>query len=188
MPAVTIIVEFETIEGKSAEFERIMLDHARRTLHEEPGCLRFEVIRPVNEAGTPRETALIVNELYADDAAVAAHRANPRMGPLGDDQAAPQVATPDPGSLGEGNIAAGRQAPGGPQRGQRRLNRSTVTFRSSLAAGSLESRSSHGNRIAGGKRVLQRPLFELFLFEILVVEAIMGTDPILGRLGLCHAL
>lgn len=84
MPAVTIIVEFETIEGKSAEFEHIMIDHARRTLNEEPGCLRFEVIRPLDDAGAPRETALIVNELYADDAAVAAHRANPRMGLLGD--------------------------------------------------------------------------------------------------------
>jgi quinol monooxygenase YgiN len=83
MTQVTIIVEFETVDGAEAEFTRIMLDHARRTLNEEPGCLRFEVIRPLDESGRPRRNALIVNELYADRAAVVAHRANPRMEPLG---------------------------------------------------------------------------------------------------------
>lgn len=83
MTQVTIIVEFETVNGAEAEFTRIMLDHARRTLNEEPGCLRFEVIRPLDENGQPKPDALIVNELYADETAVAAHRANPRMEPLG---------------------------------------------------------------------------------------------------------
>ncbi len=84
MPAVTIIMEFETVEGAAAEFERIILDHAQRTLIEEQGCLRFDVFRPFDEDGTPKPDWLAVNELYADDAAVAAHRANPRMAPLGD--------------------------------------------------------------------------------------------------------
>ena len=35
MTAVTIIVEFETLDGAEAELDRIMLDHARRTLQEE---------------------------------------------------------------------------------------------------------------------------------------------------------
>ena len=83
MTEVTIIVEFETVEGAEAEFTRVMLDHARRTVNEEPGCLRFEVIRPLDENGRPKPNALIVNELYADEAAVVAHRANPRMEPLG---------------------------------------------------------------------------------------------------------
>ena len=83
MTAVTIIVEFETVEGAAAEFERIVLDHAQRTLIEEPGCLRFEVFRPFDEDGRPKPDWLVVNELYADDAAVAAHRANPRMASLG---------------------------------------------------------------------------------------------------------
>ena len=82
MPAVTIIVEFETVEGAAAEFERIITDHARRTLHEERGCLRFEVVRPLDASGRPDPDRLVVDELYADEAAVAAHRANPRMAPL----------------------------------------------------------------------------------------------------------
>ncbi|WP_274627745.1 putative quinol monooxygenase [Arvimicrobium flavum] len=83
MPQVTIIVEFETVEGADADFTRIMLDHAQRTLNEESGCLRFEVARPVDSQGEPRANMLVVNELYADRAAVEAHRANPRMALLG---------------------------------------------------------------------------------------------------------
>ena len=84
MAAVTIIVEFEALDGKASEFERIMLDHARRTLNEEPGCERFDVIRPIDDAGLPKKNFLIVNELYSGPDAVIAHRANPRMAPLGE--------------------------------------------------------------------------------------------------------
>lgn len=83
MSAVTIIVEFETVAGAGTEFARIISEHARRTLHEEPGCLRFEVVRPVDEHGRPKADQIVVNELYADQAAVEAHRDNPRMATLG---------------------------------------------------------------------------------------------------------
>ncbi len=83
MAEVTIIVEFETLDGKEAEFTRIISDHARRTLQEEPGCKRFEVIKPVDDDFRPLPNVVVVNELYADQAAVIAHRANPRMKPLG---------------------------------------------------------------------------------------------------------
>lgn len=83
MTEMTIIVEFETLDGKEAEFTRIISDHARRTLQEEPGCKRFEVIKPLDDDFRPKPNLVIVNELYADQAAVLAHRANPRMGPLG---------------------------------------------------------------------------------------------------------
>lgn len=82
MPHVTIIVEFETTEGAEAEFTRIIVEHARRCLQEELGCLRFEVIRPVGDDGAERPGHLVVNELYADQAAVDAHRATPRMAAL----------------------------------------------------------------------------------------------------------
>ena len=78
----TIIVEFETVEGRFDEFAAIMRDHARRTRAEEPGCLRFEVIRPVERDGAPIPNRLIVNELYEDEKAVAAHEANPRLAAL----------------------------------------------------------------------------------------------------------
>lgn len=84
MPEITIIVEFETLDGKEEEFTRVISDHARRTLHEEPGCRRFEVIKPTDDNFAPKPNLVIVNELYADQAAVIAHRANPRMKPLGE--------------------------------------------------------------------------------------------------------
>jgi autoinducer 2-degrading protein len=89
VPELTIIVEFETLDGLEGDFTAIIRDHARRTLQEEPGCLRFEVIKPVERDGTPIPNRVMVNELYADEAALAAHERNPRlsavrasMGPL----------------------------------------------------------------------------------------------------------
>ncbi len=79
MTALTIIVEFETNEGKEEEFLTRIREHARKTLEEEPGCLRFEVIQPIQNDGTPIPNKVIVNELYANEAAVAAHESNPRM-------------------------------------------------------------------------------------------------------------
>ena len=82
MPEMTIIVEFETLDGREAEFTALMREHARRTLHEEPGCLRFEVVKPVEPDGTPIPNRLVVNELYADAAALSAHENNPRLAKL----------------------------------------------------------------------------------------------------------
>ena len=89
MPELTIIVEFETLDGLEDDFTAIIRDHARRTLQEEPGCLRFDVIKPIERDGTPIPNRVMVNELYADEAALAAHERNPRlsavrasMGPL----------------------------------------------------------------------------------------------------------
>ena len=79
MPELTIIVEFETLDGKEAEFIAAISDHARRTLAEEPGCLRFEVIKPIERDGTPIPNRVMVNELYRDEAALTAHENNPRM-------------------------------------------------------------------------------------------------------------
>lgn len=79
MPKVMVIVEYETNEGCDAKLVASLRDHARRTLHEEPGCLRFEVIRPIDEHGNPIGNRLMVCELYASQAAFAAHKANPRM-------------------------------------------------------------------------------------------------------------
>jgi autoinducer 2-degrading protein len=79
---ISIIVEFETQEGREAEFTSLMRDHARRTLAEEPGCLRFEVLKVVDADGTPVPHQVVVSELYADKAALAVHRDNPRMGGL----------------------------------------------------------------------------------------------------------
>jgi autoinducer 2-degrading protein len=79
---ISIIVEFETQEGHEEEFTSLMRDHARRTLAEEPGCLRFEVLKVVDADGAPTPGLVMVSELYADKAALALHRNNPRMGGL----------------------------------------------------------------------------------------------------------
>ena len=84
MPAIAIIVEFETVDGSEQEFTRLISEHARLTREEETGCLRFEVIKPINRDGTPIPNKVMVNELYADEAAITAHEQNPRMAPLGD--------------------------------------------------------------------------------------------------------
>jgi len=83
VPAIAIIVEFETVDGSEPEFTRLISEHARLTKEEEAGCLRFEVIKPINRDGTPIPNKVMVNELYADEAAIGAHEQNPRMGPLG---------------------------------------------------------------------------------------------------------
>lgn len=79
MAEMTVIVEFETLEGAEPEFIRIIADHAQRTLHEEPGCLRFEVIKPLDKHGAQIPNKVMVNELYADQAALDIHNANPRL-------------------------------------------------------------------------------------------------------------
>ena len=79
MPQISIIVEYETHEGREPEFTALVRDHARRTLFEEDGCLRFEVLKPVDADGAPIPNRLMVSELYADQAAVDLHGSNPRL-------------------------------------------------------------------------------------------------------------
>ncbi len=76
---MTVIVEYEANEGCEPQLVANMRDHARRTLHEEPGCLRFEVIKPVDGEGKPIPNRLMVSELYESEAAFAQHKKNPRM-------------------------------------------------------------------------------------------------------------
>lgn len=79
MPQISIIVEYEIHEGREEEFAALIKDHARRTLFEEEGCLRFEVLKPVGEDGAPIANRMMVSELYADHTAVDLHRGNPRL-------------------------------------------------------------------------------------------------------------
>jgi quinol monooxygenase YgiN len=83
LPKIAIIVEFDILEGREEEFTRLISEHARLTLEEEEGCLRFEVIKPIERNGTPIPNKLIVNELYQAEPAVTRHEQNPRMPGLG---------------------------------------------------------------------------------------------------------
>lgn len=79
MPQISIIVEYETHEGREQEFVSLIKDHARRTLFEEEGCLRFEVLKPVDEHGAPLANRMMVSELYTDQTAVDLHKGNARL-------------------------------------------------------------------------------------------------------------
>jgi (4S)-4-hydroxy-5-phosphonooxypentane-2,3-dione isomerase len=74
-----IIVEYEIEEGRIDAFRALVLDHARRTLSEEQGCLRFEVLEPVDRDGQPIPNRMMVSEIYASPLAVEQHGQNPRL-------------------------------------------------------------------------------------------------------------
>ncbi len=79
MEEFSIIVEYETEDGREDEFLQVVTDHARRTLEEESGCLRFEVLKPVERGGAPIPNRIIVSEYYASYGAVEEHENNPRL-------------------------------------------------------------------------------------------------------------
>lgn len=82
MPQISIIVEYELHPGRDWDFATALKDHARRSLMEEDGCLRFDVLKPLNEDGTPIANRMMVSEIYVDRQAVDAHMANPRLAAL----------------------------------------------------------------------------------------------------------
>ncbi len=76
---MTIIVEFETQEGRKEQFLALLRDHALQTRQEEAGCLRFDMIEPLGENRAPIVNRILLCEIYADEAALAAHERNPRL-------------------------------------------------------------------------------------------------------------
>jgi (4S)-4-hydroxy-5-phosphonooxypentane-2,3-dione isomerase len=88
MSQISIIVEFQLKPGQQEAFEELMNAHARASKEQEPGCLRFDVLRPIEKDGTPINDCVWLTELYKDQEAVAAHEASPRMPILGEKVAA----------------------------------------------------------------------------------------------------
>jgi autoinducer 2-degrading protein len=78
MRRLALIVEYETHPGQEAAFDEKIRVHAKACLAEEPGCLRFEVLRPIDDEGKPLANRFMANELFADEAALKEHRATPR--------------------------------------------------------------------------------------------------------------
>ena len=75
----TVIVEFEIEEGRAAEFRALIIEHARRTLEEEQGCLRFEVLEIIDRDGSAAPGHIMAHEVYASRLAFAQHEQNPRL-------------------------------------------------------------------------------------------------------------
>lgn len=80
MGKIAIVVQYEIVPGKEAEFAQVIREHARLTKEEEPGCLRFEVYEPLSLGDLKKIPGrMMVSEQYVDRAALDAHNANPRV-------------------------------------------------------------------------------------------------------------
>jgi len=79
---VTIIGEFETVEGAEEEFVATLIEHGERMFREEEGCLRYQVVKPFGEDEHPLPNRVMLNELFVNKAAVDVHQAGPWMGPF----------------------------------------------------------------------------------------------------------
>ena len=78
MSRLALIVEYETKPGNEEECNALLREHAVRCLEEEPGCLRFEVLRPLDDDGRVVPNRFMANELFASREALQAHRNTPR--------------------------------------------------------------------------------------------------------------
>ncbi len=78
MEKLSLVVEYETKPGALVEFLAIMQSHAKACLVEEPGCHRFEILRPLDESGDPIPNRVMASEMFTDQAALIAHRATAR--------------------------------------------------------------------------------------------------------------
>ena len=68
MPLV-LVVEMRIRSGKTEEFMPFVLENARRSVADEPGCRRFDVLLPAE--GTDR---VVLYEIYDGENAYDAHR------------------------------------------------------------------------------------------------------------------
>lgn len=68
---ITIVVEYKAKPGQRAALEEAVRRNAALTLADD-GCLRMEVVIPRRDP-----ESVLLNELWRDDAAIAAHRAKP---------------------------------------------------------------------------------------------------------------
>jgi quinol monooxygenase YgiN len=66
MTPYVIIVEFRVKPGEMPRFMPLILENAERSLQEEPGCRRFDVL-------TGEDGRVILYEIYDDEAAFTAH-------------------------------------------------------------------------------------------------------------------
>lgn len=79
MDEYSIIIEYETEEGREEEFVRLLKDHARRSLEEDSGCTRFDILKPVERTGVPVANRVIVTGWFSNEAALRSHEENPRL-------------------------------------------------------------------------------------------------------------
>ncbi|RZL99481.1 MAG: antibiotic biosynthesis monooxygenase [Variovorax sp.] len=69
-----LLVDFQIHADHAEAFAEAIARNARASLHEEPGCSRFDVCRDPGDPG-----AFFLYELYDDPDAIAAHLASPHF-------------------------------------------------------------------------------------------------------------
>lgn len=82
MPKFALIASIEVTPGRKDEFVRLLLAHRARCLESEPGTLRFDVLLPQQDAG-----AVMIYELYSDEAAFDVHSNGPSLARLKEEAA-----------------------------------------------------------------------------------------------------
>jgi quinol monooxygenase YgiN len=86
----TILVEFDLKPGSRAAFMPLMLENARSSLSDEPGCLVFDVLSRADD-----EERVVLYEIYRDKSAFADHLKAPHFlsfdAAIGDHVAAKRV-------------------------------------------------------------------------------------------------
>ena len=70
----SLVVQMEVRPGRREEFLAGMAANAEASVRDEPGCLRFDVCSVEAD-----EHRFVLYELYADEAAFAAHKASPHF-------------------------------------------------------------------------------------------------------------
>jgi quinol monooxygenase YgiN len=66
---IALIVSVQVLPGRLEEFTEAIRENAERSFTDEPGCLYFDVTQSIAD-----DHHFLFYELYADEAAVAAHR------------------------------------------------------------------------------------------------------------------
>jgi quinol monooxygenase YgiN len=74
MAKFAIVAAFDIAAGRMDEFLPLLLAHRERCLKDEPGTLRFDVLRPRNE-----ENTIMLYEVYEDEAAFQVHWNGPSV-------------------------------------------------------------------------------------------------------------
>ena len=83
MPRCVLVITFHPKPGAWDEVNAILVEHARLTRAEEPGCHQFDVLHPEAADGGRDPGRIMLVEMYEDREALAAHRRNPRMPAIG---------------------------------------------------------------------------------------------------------
>jgi len=79
MAKFAIVATFDIAAGRMDEFLPLLLAHRDRCLKDEPGTLRFDVLRPRNEENKVMLYKVMLYEVYEDDAAFQIHWNGPSV-------------------------------------------------------------------------------------------------------------